>query len=137
MTKRSLDIENKENELEQFSSSIATSSLAFNSIDQNVPKPAKKARILEEKIVQQDESSSSQEDNDEDDDEGGEEKGPWPIGAVIQHHDGTIHSKYKQYIVYENTEPEMISKTARFWSRKYLKVLQHVDPDSYDAYVYP
>ncbi|CAF3650417.1 unnamed protein product [Rotaria socialis] len=135
MTKRPLDTENKENELEQFSPSIATSSLAFNSIDQNVPKPAKKARILEEKVVQQDESSSSEEDDDEDDDEG-KEKGPWPIGAVIQHHDGTVHSKYKQYIVYENTEPEMISKTARFWSRKYLKVLQHVDPDSYDMYIH-
>ncbi|CAF4816495.1 unnamed protein product, partial [Rotaria socialis] len=110
MTKRPLDTENKENELEQFSPSIAASSLAFNSIDQNVTKPAKKARILEEKVVQQDESSSSEEDDDEDDDEG-KEKGPWPIGAVIQHHDGTVHSKYKQYIVYENTEPEMISKT--------------------------
>jgi len=30
----------------------------------------------------------------------------------------------------------MVSNTARFWSRKYLKILRHVNPDFYDMYIH-
>jgi hypothetical protein len=106
MLKRSLDVENKENEYEQ-------------SLDPKI----KKAKIID---VQQPESSS-------DDEEEEEVQGSWPIGSVIGENDGKVHPTNKQYFIYENTEPNMISKTARFWARKYLKVLQHVDPDGYDV----
>ncbi|CAF1173248.1 unnamed protein product [Rotaria sordida] len=120
MSKRYRDIENKENEPEQSSSLINI----------NEPNPKKKVKLIDTKNIQHFEPLS---DDDDDDDE---DKGPWPIESIIQNNDGTIHPTNKQYILYENTEPNMISRTARFWSRKYLKVLQHVDPDVYDMYIH-
>jgi hypothetical protein len=117
MPKRSLDTENKENEPEQ--SSIMS--------DSTEPVPIKKAKIIDTENVQEPESSSDEEDDEE------QQQGLLPISSVIENNDGKIHPTNKQYFIYENTEPNMISKTARFWSRKYLKVLRHVDPDAYDV----
>jgi len=72
-------------------------------------------------------------DKSEDDEEEEEEKEPLPIAAVIENNDGTIHPTNKQYFVYKNTQPSMVSNTARFWSRKYLKILRHVNPDVYNV----
>lgn len=108
MSKRQRDIENKENE--------EPSSL-------NEPIPAKKAKIID---TEKSESSIDQEEEEE-------EKEPWPIAAFIENNDGKVHPTNKQYFVYENAQPSMVSNTARFWSRKYLKVLRHVNPDAYDV----
>jgi hypothetical protein len=114
MSKRPLDIENKENE-EPTSQET----------------PTKKMKVSSETVPIQQPKTPEKEEEEEDD------KEPWPIAAVIEQNEGTIHPKYKQYIVYENTEPSMISKTARFWCRKYLKVLRHVNPDAYDVTICP
>jgi hypothetical protein len=109
MSKRPLDIENKENE------EPSTSNPAI---------PAKKMKISSEiEPIQQQQPELPDEEE--------KENEPWPIAAVIEHNEGTMYPKNKQYFVYENTEPSMISKTARFWCRKYLKVLRHVNPDAY------
>jgi len=102
MSKRQLDIENKENE---------------------EPNSAKKAKIIDHEDIQKPESLIDEE----------EEKELWPIASVIEHNNGRIHPTKNQYFLYENTVPTMISNTARFWSRKYLKVLRNVNPDLYDV----
>jgi hypothetical protein len=120
MSKRHFNIENKENE---------------------EPNPAKKAKIIEQESLTDEEenekSSSAKNDNEKPesltDDEEEEEKEPWPIASVIEKNNGKIHPTNKQYFIYENTQPTMISNTARFWSRKYLKVLRHVNPDVYNV----
>ena len=107
MSKRPLDIEEKENE----EPSSSTEPI----------------RIKRSKTV---EDAEEEEFEDEEDDE---ENEPLPIGAVIEHNEGTLHPTNKEYFIYEKTEPSMISKTARFWSRKYLKALHHVNPDTYEV----
>lgn len=114
MAKRPLDIENKENESEQGSST-----------EFNLPK-----RVRTDTVNVFECNSSDESDNDDDEEE---EEGPLPIGLMIQHYDGRIYPPNKQYFIYKDAEPDMISKTARFWSRKYLKVLKNVDPDAYDV----
>jgi hypothetical protein len=114
MSKRPLDIENKENE--EPSQPIPAKKMKTSSEIVSIQQP----ELPEEEVVEEEE----------------EENKPWPIAAVIEHNEGTIHPKNKQYVVYENTEPSMISKTARFWCRKYLKVLRHVNPDVYDMYIH-
>jgi hypothetical protein len=104
MSKRPLDIENKENE---------------------EPNSAKKAKMIDTENIQIQKPASSIDEE--------EQEQPRPIASVIESNEGTIHPTNKQYIVYENTEPTMVSNTARFWSRKYLKVLRHVNPDVYDV----
>ena len=109
MLKRSLDSENKENE--QPSSSTE-------------PVQAKKAKL--------DEADEEEDDDDEDE----EDKGPWPIAGFLVKNDGQVHPTNKQYFIYENTIPSMVSQTARFWSRKYLNILPHVNPDAYNMYIH-
>jgi hypothetical protein len=129
MPKRPLDVENKENEPpgQSLPSIIPGSSLLLKPVDANQPTPAKRAKMNDTEIVQESDSSSDEEEDDE------EEKGAWTISSVIENNDGKIHPTNKQYFLYENTQPTIISRTARFWSRKYLKVLRHVDPDAYDV----
>jgi hypothetical protein len=103
MPKRPLDSENKENE-QPIPAKIA------KNIDTEEPEPL---------INEQEEEE--------------EDKGPWPIAGFIENNDGQLHPTNKQYYVYQNTKPSMISNTARFWSRKYLKILRHVNPDVYNV----
>ena len=122
MSKRPLDnTENNENNDEPSSS--------------DEPIPAKKSKLSsheeEEHLQPLPSASSEEEEEDDDDDDDDEENQPIPIAAVIEHNEGTIHPSNKEYFIYQNTEPSIISKTARFWSRKYLKVLHHVNPDVY------
>lgn len=107
MPKRPLDIEEKENE----EPSSSTEPI----------------RIKRSKAIEDDHEEEEEIDDD------GEENEPLPIAAVIEQNEGTVHPTNKEYFIYENTEPPMISKTARFWSRKYLKVLRHVNPDTYEV----
>lgn len=109
MPKRPLDIEEKENE----EPSSSTEPI----------------RIKRSKAIEDDHEEEEEEEIDDD----GEENEPLPIAAVIEQNEGTVHPTNKEYFIYENTEPPMISKTARFWSRKYLKVLRHVNPDTYEV----
>ena len=131
MLKRHLHVENKENQLEQFSLSFtSSSSIAKSTNDENKINPTKKAKIVDPSNARQSKSSANKEEiNDED-------TGPWSIGLVIKSNNGTNHPTNKQYILYDNTEPNMISKTARFWSRKYLEALKHVNPDLYDVGIF-
>lgn len=82
------------------------------------------------KKVKSNEKFEQEQEEEEDEDE---EKEPWPIAAVIENTDGSLHPTNKQYYVYQNTQPSMVSNTARFWCRKYLKILRHVNPDFYDV----
>lgn len=76
------------------------------------------------------------ESEDDDDDDEEEDKGPWPIAGFLVKNDGQIHPENKQYFIYENTTPSMVSHTARFWARKYLNILPHVNPDAYRMYIH-
>ncbi len=123
MSKRHLNIENKENE---------------------EPNSAKKAKIMDNEDIQKPESSIDEEPNSvtnieesesltDEEEEEEEEKELLPIASVIENNNGRIHPTNNQYFLYENTQPSMISNTARFWSRKYLKVLRNVNPDLYNV----
>lgn len=90
-------------------------------IENEDPSPVKKAK--------NDEKSESLSDHEEEEDD----NEPLPIAAVIENNGGTVHPTNKQYFIYNNTRPTMISNTARFWSRKYLKVLRHINPDVYNV----
>ena len=128
MLKRHLHVENKENQLEQSSLSfIGSSSIAKSTNDENKINLTKKMKTVDANNARQSKTSADKEETDDEDRE------PWSIGLVIKSNNGTTHPTNKQYILYDNTEPNMISKTARFWSLKYLKVLEHVNPDSYDV----
>jgi hypothetical protein len=112
MSKRHHDIENEDpNPVKKAKNDEKSESLSVNE---------------EEEEEENDEKSESSSDNEEDDE-------PLPIAAVIENNGGTVHPTNKQYFIYNNTRPTMISNTARFWSRKYLKVLRHVNPDAYDV----
>ncbi|CAF1434946.1 unnamed protein product [Adineta ricciae] len=130
MTKRSLDVENKENESES------------NSATTNDPLPAKKPKLIaqtndheDEKEVEHD-SDGEEDEEDEVVEEEEEEEGPISISQVIELNEGTIHPKHKEYFIYEGTDLSMVSRTARFWSRKYLQALRHVNPDAYNMYIH-
>ncbi|CAF3668383.1 unnamed protein product [Rotaria sordida] len=53
---------------------------------------------------------------------------------------GKDYPTNKEYLIYENTRPNkqplIISKTARYWTNKYRKVLCHVNPDAYGMYIH-
>jgi hypothetical protein len=124
MPKRTHDSENKENEPEP--GAITASESA----------PTKRVKTVDQPLNDRKEEPQSDHDDEEendDDDDDDEEQGPIPISAVLVLNEGTIHPTNKQYIVYEGTDLGMVSKTARFWSRKYLKIIPHVDPDRYDV----
>ena len=46
---------------------------------------------------------------------------------------GEVHPNSKQYLIYSSGEPSIISTTARFWSLKYLRTLDHINPEIYDV----
>jgi hypothetical protein len=75
-------------------------------------------------------SDDELEDNDDEEEE-------TPVSADD---DGKDYPSNKQYMIYENVgrnkEPFIISKTARYWNRKYRKVLSHVNPDFYGMYIH-
>ena len=127
MSKRAYDSENKENELEHGTVAV------------HEPVPAKRAKTVDQTSNDSEDELQAEKENDdhdgeeEEDDDEDEEQGPIPISAVLVLNEGTVHSTHKQYIVYEGTDLGIVSKTARFWSRKYLKVFPHVDPDRYDV----
>ena len=55
-------------------------------------------------------------------------------------HNGEDHPTNKQYLVFKNSDPNkedyIISKTARYWSLRYRKVLRHVNPDLYGMHIH-
>jgi hypothetical protein len=63
-----------------------------------------------------------------------------PISSIADNENGHDHPTNKQYLIYETTDPNqeayIISKTARYWSQKYRKVLRHVCPDAYGMYIH-
>jgi hypothetical protein len=82
-------------------------------------------------------NNNTNDSDDEFDDDEGEEN---PISSVADQDNGKDHPTNKQYLIYENgdsnKEPYIISKTARYWSLKYRKVLRHVNPDAYGMYIH-
>ena len=124
MTKRSLDMENKENEPKSDPTTT------------NDPLPAKKPKLIAQTNDNEDENEVEHDSDREEDEEDvveEEEEGPISISQVIELNEGTIHPKHKEYFTYEGTDLGMVSRTARFWSRKYLQALRHVNPDAYDV----
>lgn len=73
------------------------------------------------------EEVEDEEDEDEEEDE------EIPSVARFLNQPGRAHPTSKQYLIYDQAFPTMISITARVWCLKYLKVLAHVDPDDYDV----
>jgi len=79
--------------------------------------------------------------DDSDDELEEEEEQQQQISSIADNEDdGEDHPTNKQYLIYENAdpnkEPYIISKTARYWSLKYRKVLRHVCPDAYGMYIH-
>jgi hypothetical protein len=82
-------------------------------------------------------SSVTIDDNDDEFEETPEE----PISSLADNdNNGEDHPTNKQYLVYKNPNPKqedyIISKTARYWSLRYRKVLRHVNPDLYGMYIH-
>ena len=73
------------------------------------------------------------ENEEDEDDEEEEEDDEIPSVARFLSQPGRAHPTSKQYLIYDQAFPTMISITARVWCLKYLKVLVHVDPDDYDV----
>ncbi|CAF1147992.1 unnamed protein product [Adineta steineri] len=147
MTKRPFNIENKENEPE--SNSIPTKKAKtidshnepeLNSILKKTAKINDSQNEPEQEFTTDDEDRESYNESDfsqgDNESEDSEIIRPLPISSIIERHDGAIHPDNKQYYIYTNTDLMMISHTARFWSRKYLKIFPHVDPDTYDMYIH-
>ena len=62
-----------------------------------------------------------------------------PISTLADNLDnGEDHPRNKQYLVFRksNTEDYVISKTARYWSLRYRKVLRHINPGLYGLYIH-
>ena len=98
------------------------------------PIATKKAKLFDKENVpvfqpvhfdDRDEVDDEDEDEDEDDE--------IPSVARFLSQSGRAHPTSKQYLIYDQAFPTMISITARVWCSKYLKVLAHVDPDDYDV----
>ncbi|UJR14865.1 hypothetical protein I4U23_001850 [Adineta vaga] len=144
MSKRSLDPENKENEPEHNSATInelipyKKAKFTDRTNDEEVEDDEEEDDDQEEENTEDEDQEEDTEDDDDDQEENEEEEedGPLSISAVLELNEGTIHPTNKQYFIYEGTDLGMVSKTARFWSRKYLKVFQHVDPDVYNMYIH-
>jgi hypothetical protein len=165
MPKRYLTVQNKGNEYEQQQQSstiITRSSSKRANTDESIP--VKKAKIEEEHIdkenIPQGQSIQSNEPepsipkdlmlpvlnallnniDDSEDESEEEEEDENPISSVADNDNGKDHPTNKQYLIYENSdsnkEPYIISKTARYWSLKYRKVLRHVNPDAYGMYIH-
>lgn len=85
-------------------------------------------------------TSSLTHDSDDDDDEMQDTDEP-PISTLADNiDDGEDYPRNKQYLVFRNPNPNkedyIISKTARYWSLRYRKVLRHVNPDMYGMYIH-
>ncbi|CAM4807218.1 unnamed protein product [Rotaria magnacalcarata] len=80
--------------------------------------------------------SSDESDDDDDDDSAGKNA----VISIAPDDKGKEYPANKQYVIYENAglekQPLIVSKTARFWSLKYRKVLRRVYPDAYGMYIY-
>jgi hypothetical protein len=166
MPKRYLTVQNKGNEHEQQqqqSSSIATRSSSKRA-STNELIPVKKVKIDKENIPEDQTNQSNEpepdisppqnviipvlnaplnptdDSDDEFDDNEEEEEEQTPISSIADTDHGKDHPTNKEYLIYENTdpnkEPYIISKTARYWSLKYRKVLRHVFPDAYGMYIH-
>lgn len=166
MPKRPLTVQNKTNEQEQAQASSITTRSSLKRINTNESKPVKKVKIEEKVVDKENvpkrqstktkgrKSSSVQNveakpdkieniptnktDEETDDDDGNEEETTAYSTDVDDK--GKEYPANKQYIIYENAgpngQPVIVSKTARFWSLKYRKVLSHVNPDTYGIYIH-
>jgi hypothetical protein len=105
--------------------------------------------LLKPSAYDADDDDESEDDNEsslssaivDDSDDEFEEKQEEPISSLADNDkDGEVHPTNKQYLLYKNPdstkEDYIISKTARFWSLKYRKVLRHVNPDAYGMYIH-
>ena len=96
------------------------------------PVGTKRSKLFEKEnipmfqVVHFDHEEEVEEEDDDDDDEP-------PSIARLLGQPGTPHPTSKQYLIYEQAVPNMISRSARVWCLKYLKVLAHVNPDAYDV----
>ena len=150
MPKRYLTVQNKDDEQQQTLSKV-------KSLRKNNDQTVKKSEIKETNIDKENKpkrqsndktnkrkhspsinieviSDTNQTDSDNDEVEE-------PLFSSIDDEDhGKDYPANKQYLIYENAtpkkEPLIISKTARYWSFKYRKVLCHVNPDAYGMYIH-
>lgn len=151
MPKRYLGVQNKGNDCSEEqpqSSSIITRSSAKRVIT-NEPIPTKKPKIddkenipekeilLEPEIIPEPEHLLPINPTDDTDEE---EEDQNPVSSIADDDNGKDYPGNKQYLIYENAnsnkQPYIISKTARYWSHKYRKVLCHVNPDAYGMYIH-
>ena len=67
-----------------------------------------------------------------------EEEIDYPTSAINNKDGSRQHPTHKEYLVYDNIKSlptRVVSKTARYWSTKYLKALNRVHPDMYRMYI--
>lgn len=148
MSKRVLSVQNQDQP--QRSSIITRSSAKRTSTNETIS--TKKTKLDKENIPEKetepepkivsppiinptvDNTEKEQEEEEE------EEEINYPISVIADDENGKDYPTNKQYLIYENTksnkEPYIISKTARYWSQKYRKVLCHVHPDAYRMYIH-
>ncbi|CAF1536487.1 unnamed protein product [Adineta ricciae] len=115
------------------------------------PSPVQPAQVIEP-VVNDDLNTSDDDDDDHDhdfnlndsDDDDAEEV---QVGSLQNqsatsstNNDGQDHPTNKQYVVYENMGPNkeqfIVSKTARYWNKKYRKAVDNSNPDFFGMYIH-
>lgn len=105
--------------------------------------------LLRRAAYDADDESDSDDDDDDDyissssdeNDEEAETDHTGPISVLADNiNKGEDYPRNKQYLIFKNSDPNkeayIISKTARYWSLRYRKVLRHVNPDVYGMYIH-
>ena len=118
------------------------------------PPPARPVRVIEP--VANDDLDTSADDSDDDgdddddynlndsDDDNVEEVQVESLqnqsATSSTNNDGQDHPTNKQYVVYENMGPNkekfIVSKTARYWNKKYRKAVDNSNPDFFEMYIH-
>ncbi|UJR31844.1 hypothetical protein I4U23_019320 [Adineta vaga] len=104
------------------------------------PSPPQPVKFIEP-VVNEDLDTSDESDDDDDDEdfEGEDEQGQQteapPVRSTTADDDGKDHPTNKQYVIYEklgpNKETFVVSKTARYWNKKYRKDVRNTSPDAF------
>jgi hypothetical protein len=159
MPKRHLTIVNQEREQQSVSSIVTRQSLKRMSNHPSIPNKKTKVQSAEEKHTNKEnqpnrsrrrtklisivdvapivesEPNSTLDLTDEDDDSDAVD---YPPSFMTDIESGRDHSTNQQYLAFEHNDqlPFIISKTARYWSSRYRRVIRHTNPDHYRMFIH-
>ncbi|CAF0877272.1 unnamed protein product [Adineta ricciae] len=117
------------------------------------PAPARPAPVIEPVVNDDLDTSANDGDDDDDDDDfnlndsDDDDVEEVQVGslqnqsaAFSTNNDGQDHPTNKQYVVYENMGPNkeqfIVSKTARYWNKKYRRAVDNSNPDFFGMYIH-